>query len=82
MVRALRTSPLLFGYRGSEPVDIEALEELVLRIGLLADGVPEIAELDCNPAVAGPRGVLVVDARIRVVAADPAPLRARRLHDA
>jgi acyl-CoA synthetase (NDP forming)/GNAT superfamily N-acetyltransferase len=82
MVRALRTSPLLFGHRGSEPVDIGALEDLVLRIGLLADAVPEIAELDCNPAIAGPHGVLVVDARVRVAAVGAAPLRARRLRDA
>jgi hypothetical protein len=36
------------------------------RIGTLADEVPEIAELDLNPVIAGTDGLLAVDARIRV----------------
>ncbi|HEX5585736.1 MAG TPA: GNAT family N-acetyltransferase, partial [Acidimicrobiia bacterium] len=47
MVRELKTSPLLTGYRGAPAVDIEALEALVLRVAALAEAVPEIAELDC-----------------------------------
>jgi hypothetical protein len=33
---------------------------------------PEIAELDCNPVIAGPHGATIVDARLRVMAAEPA----------
>lgn len=66
LVRSLRTSPLLFGYRNTPEVDVAALEELILRVGLLAQHVPEIAELDCNPVAVTPGGALVVDARIRV----------------
>src|SRR5207237_2264546 len=41
LVRSLRGSPLLFGYRGRPAVDVNALEDLVLRIGRLADELPE-----------------------------------------
>ena len=69
--RELRLFPLLRGHRGSPPVDVEALEDVLLRIGALADAHPEIAELDCNPVVVHPDGALVVDARVRVAPAAP-----------
>jgi acetyl coenzyme A synthetase (ADP forming)-like protein len=71
-VRSLRSSPLLFGYRGSTPVDVTALEELLLRVGILADEVPEVAEMDLNPVIAGAEGVVAVDMKIRI---EPAPAR-------
>jgi acyl-CoA synthetase (NDP forming)/RimJ/RimL family protein N-acetyltransferase len=66
LVRALRSSPLLFGYRGAPPVEIEALEELLLRVSRLAEALPELLELDLNPVIVAPKGLSVVDARIRV----------------
>jgi acetyl coenzyme A synthetase (ADP forming)-like protein len=69
MVLSLRASPLLTGFRGSEPVDLDAVVEVVVRMGLLADALPEVAEIDCNPVVARPDGVLAIDARIRVTIA-------------
>ena len=66
LVRSLRGSPLLFGYRGRPPVDVDALEDLILRVGLLADEVPEIAEMDLNPVVASERGVVAIDVKIRL----------------
>jgi hypothetical protein len=55
--QGLRAARLLTGDRGSEPVDIAALEELLLRLARLADDVPEVAELDLNPVRARPDGV-------------------------
>jgi acyl-CoA synthetase (NDP forming) len=72
LVRSLRTSPLLFGYRNTPIVDVGALEDLLLRIGLLAEGVPEVAELDCNPVVVSPAGAVVVDVKLRVAPHGPA----------
>jgi len=66
MVLGLRAAPLLTGYRGSEPTDVRGLIDLVLRLGRLAEDLPELAEADCNPVIATPDGPLVVDARIRV----------------
>ena len=73
MLRSLRMFPLLDGYRGAPRCDLEALEELLLRVGALVEAHPEIAEMDLNPVVASPAGALILDARIRVEphAADP-----------
>ncbi len=68
LIHSIRGVPLLRGYRGHRPADIDALRELLLRISRLASDVPEIAELDLNPvmALAPGHGCRIVDARIRV----------------
>ena len=73
LVRSLRTSPLFFGYRGSPPVAVDALEDVLQRVARLAAALPELAELDLNPVIVSPAGVEIVDARARVVPAPPAP---------
>ncbi|HLI16530.1 MAG TPA: GNAT family N-acetyltransferase [Acidimicrobiales bacterium] len=78
MVLGVRGAPLLTGYRGSSPVDVDALVDLVLRVSRLAEDLPEVAEADCNPAIATPAGVVVVDARLRVASTPPAPPDDRR----
>jgi acyl-CoA synthetase (NDP forming) len=74
MIRSLRTSPLLFGYRGTPPADVEALENLLLRVGRLADDIPEVAEMDCNPVIVSPAAATAVDVKIHVVPMPPSPL--------
>jgi acyl-CoA synthetase (NDP forming)/RimJ/RimL family protein N-acetyltransferase len=54
LVRAPRAWPLLNGYRGSEPVDTAALEELLLRVARLADDLPEVLGLTLEPVMVGP----------------------------
>lgn len=68
MVREIRDYRLLEGYRGHEPADVKALEEVLLRISLLVEEVPEVTELDLNPILARPpgQGCQIVDARLRV----------------
>jgi acetate---CoA ligase (ADP-forming) len=66
MLSSLGISPLLRGYRGSEPADLEALEALLLAVGAIAEGHRAIAELDLNPVLATPTGAIAVDARIRL----------------
>ncbi len=73
MVRSLRSSPLLFGYRNAPPVDVAAVEELLLRIGRLAEDVPELAELDCNPVVASSSAATVLDVKLRIERQDRLP---------
>ncbi len=72
LVRSLRGSQLLFGYRGSPATDVAALEDLILRVGILADEIPELAEMDLNPVVASPSGAVPIDVKIRVA---PSPAR-------
>jgi acyl-CoA synthetase (NDP forming) len=67
MVRGLRISPLLDGYRGSAVIDHAPLEELLVRLGQLADAVPEIVDIDLNPVIATTDGLHVVDLRVRAV---------------
>ena len=65
-IRSLRIRPLLEGYRGAPGADVPALEELVLALGRLAVDLPELAELDLNPVLAGPDGCAVVDVKLRL----------------
>jgi len=68
MVRGIRGYRLLEGYRGHAPADIDAVEQVLLRISRMVEEIPEIKELDLNPIFALPpgQGCAVVDARIRV----------------
>jgi acyl-CoA synthetase (NDP forming) len=66
MIASLTTYPLLTGYRGAEPADVPALEELVLRVSALASDHAAVREMDCNPVMVGPTRAVVVDARVRV----------------
>jgi acetyl coenzyme A synthetase (ADP forming)-like protein len=79
MVRSLQTFPLLDGYRGAPKADVAALEDLLLRVSVLVEDHPQVAEMDCNPAVVLSDCVSIVDARVRVEVAEPeAPIAARR----
>jgi acyl-CoA synthetase (NDP forming) len=73
MWRELRVAPLLTGYRGADPVDTDAVEELVLRIARLADDLPEVAELDLNPVASGPNGVMALDVKLRLARPEAEP---------
>jgi acyl-CoA synthetase (NDP forming)/GNAT superfamily N-acetyltransferase len=81
MWRGLRIAPLLAGYRGAVPADTRAVEDLLLRLGRLAEDLPEVAELDLNPVLVGPDGLVAVDVKLRLapVGTEPDPaLRALR----
>ena len=66
MVREIKGFPVLQGFRGQEPADVEALEKLLLKVSAFVDAHPEIEELDLNPVFAYKDGALAVDARIVV----------------
>jgi len=80
LVRSVRAAPLLFGYRGADPVDVPALEGLLTRVGRLADDLPEVAELSLHPVLVGASGLTVLHAFARVAPpAAPADAGPRRL---
>ncbi len=66
MVRSVQSYPLLEGWRGSEPGDVPALQDLLLRVSAMVEDLPEIAEMDLNPVKVLSRGegCVVVDVRI------------------
>jgi acyl-CoA synthetase (NDP forming)/GNAT superfamily N-acetyltransferase len=68
MVRETRGYPLLAGYRGYPPADIEAIHDVLLRVSRLVEEVPDIAELELSPIFVGPpgEGCRILDSRIRV----------------
>ncbi|MER6748114.1 GNAT family N-acetyltransferase [Streptomyces fungicidicus] len=72
LVRSIRTAPLLFGWRGSAPVDTPALEELMLRVSRLVHDHPEVVAVTLEPVVVAPHGVSVLGATVRLA---PPPAR-------
>ncbi|MBI4642631.1 MAG: acetate--CoA ligase family protein [Deltaproteobacteria bacterium] len=68
MIEDLKAFPLLSGYRGEPPGDLEMIAECLERLSQLALDFPEIRELDINPLMVFPQGqgAAVVDARIFV----------------
>ncbi|MFE6687348.1 GNAT family N-acetyltransferase [Streptomyces sp. NPDC057743] len=65
-IRSIRSAPLLFGWRGSQPVDTAALEELMLRVSRLVDDHPEVVAVDLEPVVVAPHGLAVLGASVRL----------------
>ncbi|MFB9252284.1 GNAT family N-acetyltransferase [Sphaerisporangium melleum] len=66
LVRSVRAAPLLFGRYGYPPVAVEALEDLIVRVGRLADELPGVARLVLDPVLVGESGVSVLGARALV----------------
>jgi acyl-CoA synthetase (NDP forming) len=64
MIEEIKGYPLLKGYRGQEPANIEALENMLLKLSQFVEQNPEIKELDLNPIFARSDGAVAVDARI------------------
>jgi acyl-CoA synthetase (NDP forming) len=60
----IRAARLLEGFRGSEPVDKAALEDILLRVSEFVAATPEVREMDLNPIFAYPDGAVAVDARV------------------
>ena len=66
MIREIKASPLLFGYRGSEIVDVSEVERIVRRVAQLQYDVPQIRQLSLPLVLAGPNGCAVLGANTRI----------------
>lgn len=64
MIESLKIYPLLQGYRGSAPKNIDKLIEVMIRLSYLAADYPEIEELDINPLMVTDKEVVALDARV------------------
>ena len=62
----LQCGALLRGYRGSPALDLEALADLIVRLGQVLSHIASIREIDLNPVIAYPlgQGVIALDALI------------------
>ena len=66
MIAKLRSVKILDGVRGQAPIPREKFAEVVARLSVLMTVAPEIFEMDLNPLLGTEKGVVAVDARIRI----------------
>jgi acetyltransferase len=71
MVARTRVARTLKRFRNMPAVDEEALEQVLLRVSEMVCELPEIREMDINPLIIDERGLVAVDARIKVDLAEP-----------
>ncbi|MCD4697805.1 MAG: bifunctional acetate--CoA ligase family protein/GNAT family N-acetyltransferase, partial [Bacteroidales bacterium] len=64
MLKSLKIFPLLTGYRGNKPKNIDKIIEVIIRLSYVAADYPEIIELDINPLIVSPEDVMALDAHI------------------
>lgn len=66
MLSQLKSFPLLKGYRGRPPGDVESLKDTILRFSALIEDFPEIETIEINPLMVleQGRGCVAVDARV------------------
>lgn len=79
LVRSARAAPRLFGYRGLPALDVAALEDVIARVSVLADALPELRSLELNPVVVSEQGAVVLGARAVLAHADRTDTPLRRL---
>ena len=72
MIRSTRISRLLGAYRNLPPVNMAALETVLLRVSEIACELPWIEELDINPLLVDEAGTIAVDARVVIAARNAA----------
>ena len=71
MLDELRARRLFDGFRGSSPIDRAAVVALARSLGRLGESHPGVWEVDLNPVIARPEGLVAVDSLVRV--GDPPP---------
>ena len=71
LIARTRIAKLLQGWRDVPAVNMDALVDALQSISQLLADEPRIAEIDINPLLADARGVIALDARVRVSAAAP-----------
>ncbi len=63
MMREVKGFPLLTGYRGDRPRDIEAVAEVLVKLSEIVAGTDGLKELEINPLIVYEKGVIAVDAK-------------------
>lgn len=79
MVRGVRAAPRLFGYQGAPAADVAALEDVLARVSVMAEDLPELASLELYPVAVAEQGASVLHAVVRLRPAErrtDAPRRA------
>jgi acetyltransferase len=66
MIRSLRGYKVFEGARGQEGINEHQFARIIVQLSALLRFATEIKELDINPLIATPKGIIAVDARIRI----------------
>lgn len=66
MIKNLKSYKIIEGIRGQEGVNLPAFVDAIVRLSALCVVAPEIMEMDINPLLGNSKGVVAVDARIRI----------------
>lgn len=81
MIGDVRAAPMLTGWRGSDPVALEPLAELLQRVAAVGEHLPQVVRLELNPVVAHPGGLTVLGAAVELAPSvntrSPGPRRLR-----
>ncbi|KQP22864.1 bifunctional acetate--CoA ligase family protein/GNAT family N-acetyltransferase [Pseudorhodoferax sp. Leaf267] len=64
LIERSRVAETLVEWRGAAPVDMAALEQVLLRVSEMVCELPQLREMDINPLIVDENGVVAVDARI------------------
>jgi len=64
MIREIKAYPILEGYRGQPPADVDTIAKILVSASKLVIDHPEVKEMDLNPIIVYERGAKTVDARI------------------
>lgn len=64
MINGIQAAEMLRGVRGSEPANVDALADMIVRVSRLVSDFPEIGELDLNPVFATAKSAIAADVRI------------------
>jgi len=67
MIKDLRGYKLIKGMRGKKGVDENKFSEIIRKVSLLTQLVPEISEMDINPLIASEESIIAVDTRIKII---------------
>ena len=71
LIDRARVAETLGEWRGAAPVDLEALEQVLLRVSEMVCELPQLREMDINPIIVDETGAVAVDARIVIESAPP-----------
>jgi acetyl coenzyme A synthetase (ADP forming)-like protein len=80
MLDGIQAHEMLTGVRGSDPVNRDAIADIIVNVSRLITEFPEITEMDLNPVFATKANAIAADVRI-VVDFSPKPPRPRPNHD-
>ncbi|MFZ2986365.1 GNAT family N-acetyltransferase [Ideonella sp.] len=71
LIERARVAETLGHWRGNAPVNLEALEQVLLRVSEMVCTLPQLREMDINPIILDEDGAVAVDARIVIEHAGP-----------